>query len=65
MEKPFLPVITGPTASGKTECAVEFCLLANGEVVSADSMQVYRGMEILSATPTKSSASYAGRVFAE
>lgn len=54
MEKPFLPVITGPTASGKTACAVEFCLLANGEVVSADSMQVYRGMEILSATPTKS-----------
>ena len=54
MEKPFLPVITGPTASGKTACAVEFCLLANGEVVSADSMQVYRGMEILSAMPTKS-----------
>jgi tRNA dimethylallyltransferase len=46
-----LPVVAGPTASGKTACAVALCGLLNGEVVSADSMQVYRGMEILSAVP--------------
>lgn len=52
-EKPYLPVITGPTASGKTACTVEFCLLAGGEVISADSMQVYREMEILTAMPSE------------
>lgn len=50
-EKIFLPVIAGPTASGKTSCAVELCKLIGGEVVSADSMQVFRGMELLSAAP--------------
>lgn len=52
-EKLFLPVITGPTASGKTACAVELCRILNGEVISADSMQVFRGMEILSAAPAQ------------
>ncbi len=52
-EKLFLPVITGPTASGKTSCAVELCRMLNGEVISADSMQVFRAMEILSAAPTQ------------
>ena len=52
-QKPLLPVIAGPTASGKTACAVALCRLLNGEVVSADSMQVYRGMEVLSAIPTE------------
>ena len=52
MMKPKLTVIAGPTASGKTACAVELCLKAGGEVVSADSMQVYRGMDILTASPT-------------
>lgn len=51
-EKLFLPVITGPTASGKTSCAVELCHMIRGEVISADSMQVFSGMEILSAAPT-------------
>ena len=51
MEKPILPVIAGPTASGKTACAIALCRLINGEVVSADSMQIYSGMEILSAVP--------------
>ena len=51
-DKPLLPVIAGPTASGKTACAVALCRLTGGEVVSADSMQVYRGMELLSAVPT-------------
>ena len=52
MEKQILPVIAGPTASGKTACAVALCRLITGEVVSADSMQIYTGMEILSAAPT-------------
>ena len=47
-----LIVIAGPTASGKTAAAVELCKRIGGEVVSADSMQIYRGMDILSAKPT-------------
>ena len=43
--------VCGPTASGKTAVAVELCRRIGGEVVSADSMQVYRGMDILSAAP--------------
>ena len=45
-------VICGPTASGKTALAVELALLLGGEVVSADSMQVYRRMDIGTAKPT-------------
>ena len=52
MEKTILPVIAGPTASGKTACAVALCQRIGGEVVSADSMQIYSGMEILSAAPS-------------
>lgn len=50
--KPKLIVIAGPTASGKTACAVQLCKRIGGEVVSADSMQIYRGMDVLSAKPT-------------
>jgi len=49
---PKILVITGPTASGKTALAVELALERNGEVVSADSMQVYRRMDIGTAKPT-------------
>ena len=52
-DKPRLIVVAGPTASGKTACAVELCRLIGGEVVSADSMQIYRGMDVLSAMPTE------------
>ena len=45
-------VICGPTASGKTALAVALAQILNGEVVSADSMQVYRGMDIGTAKPT-------------
>lgn len=45
-------VVTGPTASGKTELAVRLALSLGGEVVSADSMQIYRGMNIGTAKPT-------------
>ena len=50
--KPKIIVIAGPTASGKTACAVELCKKIGGEVVSADSMQIYRGMDVLSAKPS-------------
>ena len=48
----FLPVIAGPTASGKTALAVELAKRLNGEVVSADSMQIYDGLRIGTARPT-------------
>lgn len=46
-------VIVGPTASGKTRMAVELAQRHNGEVISADSMQIYRTMDIGTAKPTK------------
>lgn len=46
-----LVVVAGPTASGKTALAVELALRFGGEVVSADSMQVYRRMDIATAKP--------------
>ncbi len=48
-----LAVIVGPTASGKTALAVEMAKRLNGEVVSADSMQIYREMQIGTARPTE------------
>lgn len=49
---PELLIVTGPTATGKTALGVELARLLNGEVVSADSMQIYRGMDIGTAKPT-------------
>ncbi len=51
MKTPVL-VIAGPTASGKTRLAVEIARRHRGEVISADSMQIYRGMDIGTAKPT-------------
>ena len=48
-----LLVIAGPTASGKTKLAIELAKAFHGEVVSADSMQIYRHMEIATAKPAK------------
>ena len=45
-------VITGPTASGKTALGVRLAKELNGEVISADAMQLYRGMVIGTAAPT-------------
>ena len=50
--QPKLVVITGPTASGKTALGVALARRLGGEVVSADSMQIYRGMDIGTAKPT-------------
>lgn len=43
--------VVGPTASGKTELGVLLAKHFNGEVISADSMQIYRDMHIASAAP--------------
>ena len=48
-EKKKLIVLTGPTASGKTALSVRLAEKIGGEIISADSMQVYRGMDIGSA----------------
>ncbi len=44
--------IVGPTASGKTKLGIELCKALNGEVVSADSMQIYKDMDIGTAKPS-------------
>lgn len=46
-----LIIVAGPTASGKTSIAVKLARLFNGEIVGADSMQIYRSMNIGTATP--------------
>jgi tRNA dimethylallyltransferase len=51
-QKPKIVVICGPTAVGKTSFAIELAEAAGGEIVSADSMQVYRQMDIGTAKPT-------------
>ncbi len=43
--------VVGPTASGKTELAVELAKRLDGEIISFDSMQIYKGMHIASAAP--------------
>ena len=45
--------IAGPTASGKTALAVELAKITNGEIISCDSMQIYRRMDIGTAKPTE------------
>lgn len=46
-----LIVVVGPTASGKTALAIDLAKAVNGEIVSADSMQIYEGMDIATAKP--------------
>lgn len=48
-----LLAVVGPTASGKTSLAVELAKELGGEVVSCDSMQIYRGMTVATAAPTE------------
>ncbi|MDH7504369.1 MAG: tRNA (adenosine(37)-N6)-dimethylallyltransferase MiaA, partial [Verrucomicrobiota bacterium] len=45
-------LIAGPTASGKTDIAIELAVRVGGEIISVDSMQVYRGLDIGTAKPT-------------
>ena len=51
--KPKVIVIVGPTASGKTSLSIELAKKINGEIISCDSMQIYKDMDIGSAKPTK------------
>ena len=48
-----LVILTGPTAVGKTELSIELAKRLNGEIISADSMQVYKHMDIGTAKVTK------------
>ena len=53
MQKQKVIVIGGPTASGKTALSIALAQKINGEIVSADSMQIYKDMNIGTAKPTK------------
>ena len=46
-------LIYGPTASGKSEFAIKLAKKIKGEIINADSMQVYKELKILSARPSK------------
>ena len=59
MSKIPLIVVAGPTASGKTGLAIDIANYVGGEIVSADSMQIYKYMDIGSAKPTKEEQSQA------
>lgn len=52
MSKPKVIVIGGPTASGKTSLSIELAKKINGEIISSDSMQIYKDMTIGTAKPT-------------
>lgn len=52
MEKPKIVVICGPTASGKTRLGIKLANKVNGEIISCDSMQIYKKMDIGTAKPT-------------
>ena len=45
--------VVGPTASGKSALSIEIAKRYNGEIISADSMQIYKGMDVATAKPTK------------
>ena len=53
MMKPKLIIVAGPTAVGKTEYAIELAKKIDGEIVSLDSVQVFKGLDIGSAKPDK------------
>lgn len=53
MDKIKIAAVTGPTASGKTALAIALAKQLDGEIISCDSMQIYRGMDIGTAKPTK------------
>lgn len=59
MSKIPLIVVVGPTASGKTALAIDIANYVGGEIVSADSMQIYKYMDIGSAKPTAEEMSQA------
>ncbi len=52
MQKNKVIIVAGPTASGKSQLAIDLALVLNGVVINADSMQVYKDMPIVSAVPS-------------
>lgn len=52
IQLPRLLILAGPTASGKTQVSLELCDILNGEIVSADSLLIYRGLDIGTAKPS-------------
>ena len=57
-----LVVIVGPTGAGKTRLAIELAACAGGEVVSADSQQVYAGMDIGTGKATPDERAFGCRI---
>ena len=53
MQKPKVIIIGGPTASGKSSLAIELAKVLNGEIISADSMQIYKKLDIGTAKVTE------------
>ena len=49
--KPKIILLAGPTASGKSKIAIKLSKLLNGEIINADSMQVYKELRILNSRP--------------
>jgi tRNA dimethylallyltransferase len=52
--KPTIVLLAGPTASGKSKLAIKLSKVLNGEIVNADSMQVYKELKILTSRPSSS-----------
>ncbi len=59
MDKPLVAIVAGPTASGKTALGIEIAKRLGGEIISADSMQIYKNMDIATAKPTHQELSQA------
>ena len=53
-QKPIIVLLAGPTASGKSKLAIKLSKVLNGEIVNADSMQVYKELKILTSRPSSS-----------
>lgn len=53
MKKTKVIAVVGPTASGKTSLAIEIAKAVGGEIISADSMQIYKGMAVATAQPSE------------
>ena len=53
-QKPTIVLLAGPTASGKSKLAIKLSKVLNGEIVNADSMQVYKELKILTSRPSSS-----------
>ena len=52
-------LIHGPTASGKTQISIDVAKRLDGEIVNADSMQVYKGLRVITAQPSDEEMSQA------